>query len=157
MLRFFLTFQFFWGAPIRFLRFIRFTTSVQHLFGFLIIHLWRLLRGVTVKIWKIHWKLMTFESQYRFANISATKAQIFIKFETYIYKIVKIYQKIFCKDSCTYTNTRGLNVRARFFAMKRACAYFCLMCGHMHTDLFEKLVDNSLLQGVSEWLQKSLN
>ena len=47
-----------------------------------IIHLWRLLRQVIVRIWKIHWKLMIFESQYNFANISATKAPIFIKIET---------------------------------------------------------------------------
>ena len=32
--------------------------------------------------------------QYCFTNISATKAPIFMKFETYIYKIVKNHQII---------------------------------------------------------------
>ena len=56
---------------------------------------------------------MTFESQYRFANISATKARIFIKFETYIHKIVKNYLLIFRKDPSTQAHTIGVNVRAR--------------------------------------------
>ena len=47
-----------------------------------IIHLWRLLRQVIERIWKLHWKLMIFESQYNFANISATKAPILMKFLT---------------------------------------------------------------------------
>ena len=47
-----------------------------------IIHLWRLLRQVIERIWKKNWKLMIFESRYNFANISATKAPIFMKFET---------------------------------------------------------------------------
>ena len=61
--------------------------------------------------------------QYCFANISATKAQIFMKFETYICKIVKII-----KYPCTHAHTRGVNV----------CAPVC-------TDLYEKLFDDSLL------------
>ena len=59
----------------------------------------------------VHWKLMTFEIQYRFAYISATKARIFMKFDTYICKTIKIYRKIFCKDLCTHTLTRDVNVR----------------------------------------------
>ena len=46
----------------------------------MIIHLERLLRCEIVKIWKIHWKLKYSESQYCFADISATEAQIFMKF-----------------------------------------------------------------------------
>ena len=46
-----------------------------------IIHLWRLLRCISVKILKIHWKLMILKSQYCFANISITKARIFMKFK----------------------------------------------------------------------------
>ena len=38
---------------------------------------------------------MTFESQYRFANISGTKAQIGMKFKTYFHKIIKNYLLIF--------------------------------------------------------------
>ena len=41
----------------------------------------------TVKIWKIHWKLKYSESRYCFANISATKARIFMKF----YVVVHFY------------------------------------------------------------------
>ena len=44
---------------------------------------------------------MIFESQYNFANISATKAPIFMKLQTNIHKIVKNDQKIFRKDPCT--------------------------------------------------------
>ena len=40
-----------------------------------------------------------------FANISATKAPIFIKFESFIHEIVKNYQMIFRKDPCTNTHT----------------------------------------------------
>ena len=58
-------------------------------------------------------KLMIFKSQYCFANISATKAQIFMKFETFICKIVQNHQLIFRKDPCTHAHTRGANVRAR--------------------------------------------
>ena len=53
-------------------------------------HLWRLWRCKTVEICKIHWKLMIFKSQYCFANISATEAPMFMKFETYIHETVKI-------------------------------------------------------------------
>ena len=56
-------------------------------------------------------KLMIFKSQYCFANISATKAQIFMKFKIYIHKIVKIHQMIFRKDPCTHTRTGRVNVR----------------------------------------------
>ena len=65
-----------------------------------IIHIQRLWRCITMKICKIHWKLMIFKSQNCFANISATKAPIFMKFETYIHKIVKNYQRKILKDPC---------------------------------------------------------
>ena len=54
-----------------------------------IFNLRRLWRCKTLEICKIHRKLMNFISQYCFANISATKASIFMKFETYNDKIVK--------------------------------------------------------------------
>ena len=66
-----------------------------------------------MKIWKIHGKLMTFESQYRFANISTTKARIFMKFETNIHKMIKNYQKISCKDPFTHSHTKGINLQGR--------------------------------------------
>ena len=45
-----------------------------------IIHLWRLQRCIIAEISKIHWKSMIKKLQYCFANISATKARIFMKF-----------------------------------------------------------------------------
>ena len=68
--------------------------------SFLFIHLWWFWRWIFVKICKIHWKLMIFKSQYCFANISATKAPIVMKFETSIHKKVKNYQKKNRKDPC---------------------------------------------------------
>ena len=95
--------------------------------SFLFIHLWWFWRWIFVKICKIHWKLMIFKSHYCLANISATKAPIFMKFETFINKILKNYQMIFCKDPCTNPSTRGVNVRASVFvATKRARARLCL-------------------------------
>ena len=41
---------------------------------------------------------MIFKSKYCFANISATEAQIFMKFETYLDTVVKTHQIIFRKD-----------------------------------------------------------
>ena len=49
------------------------------------------------------WKLMIFESQYHFANISATKARIFMKFETEAHKIVMNYQNNFHENPCIHT------------------------------------------------------
>ena len=63
---------------------------------------------------------MTFESQYRFANISVTKARIFMKFESYIHKIVKNCLLIFCKDPCTHGRTRGKNMRAHVSSRQNA-------------------------------------
>ena len=70
---------------------------------------------------------MIFKGQYCFANISATKAPIFFKFETSIPKLVKNYQKIFRKNPCIRTCTRGVNVRG--------------VC----TELYENYLDDSLL------------
>ena len=78
-----------------------------------IFHFERLLRCETVKIWKIHWKLMIFKTQDCFANISSTIAPIFMKLQTNIHQIVKNDHKIFCKDPCANARTRGINVRAR--------------------------------------------
>ena len=45
-----------------------------------IIHLWRLWSCIIAEISKIHWKSRIKKHQYCFENISATKAQIFMKF-----------------------------------------------------------------------------
>ena len=50
---------------------------------------------------KIHRKLIITESQLYFANISLTKARIFMKFESYDHKIVVDHQK----DLCEVINT----------------------------------------------------
>ena len=72
-----------------------------------IIHLERLLRCKTVKIWKIHWKLKYSESQYCFANISAMKARIFMK----IFMVVNYY---LVSLSLKFHEDLAINVRARF-------------------------------------------
>ena len=56
------------------------------------------------------------ESDYNFANVSATKAPIFMKFETKVDTIVINDQLIFYKYLCAHPRTRGVNVRARFVA-----------------------------------------
>ena len=93
-----------------------------------------------------------YESDYNFANISATKALIFIKFDTSIHKIVKNHQQIFHKDLCIHAHKRRKCVRVRFFvtkltfvATKGASAPLRLVCAHARTDFYEKSVDDSLL------------
>ena len=81
---------------------------------------------------------MTFESQYRFANISATKARIFMKFETYIYKIVKNYLLIFCKDPTTQGRTRGKNLNARVSSRQNARAHIYASCVCVCARIFTK-------------------
>ena len=81
---------------------------------------------------------MIFKSQYCFANISATKAQIFMKFETYICKIVKNHQMIFRKDPCIHKPSRGVNVRARVFSRQNARAHVYASCAHMCAQIFMK-------------------
>ena len=44
-------------------------------------------------------------------NISLTEAQIFMKFETYVYKIVLDNQPNFHKDPCKDARARGENAR----------------------------------------------
>ena len=56
---------------------------------------------------------MILKCRYYFANISATKIPIFMKFETLAPKVVMNYHNNFCKDPCINALTRGVNVRAR--------------------------------------------
>ena len=84
--------------------------------------------------------MKTFESQYHFANISSTKARIFMKFETYVHKIVKNYQKIFRKDPCTHAHTRGVNVCARVLSRRNERAHVYATCGHVCGRIFTKNV-----------------
>ena len=44
-------------------------------------------------------------------NISWTENQIFMKFETYVYKIVLAHQPNFHKDPCKDARARGVNAR----------------------------------------------
>ena len=76
-----------------------------------IINLWRLRRCIIAEIPKIHWKSMIKKHQYYFANISATKAWIFMKFYVVInYYLVGLYLK-FHKDSCINARARVVNAR----------------------------------------------
>ena len=81
---------------------------------------------------------MTFESQYCFANISAKNARIFMKFETYIHKIVKNHQMIFCKDPCTDARTRGVSVCACFSSRQNARAHVYVSCSRVSARIFTK-------------------
>ena len=54
-----------------------------------------------------------------FATISSTKAWKFKKFQSYAYKILKNYQKKFCKDPCTHTRARRVFAHAR----DKTCAH----------------------------------
>ena len=81
---------------------------------------------------------MTFESQYRFANISAMKARIFMKFESYNHKLVKNYLLIFHEDLCTHAHTRGVNVHARVLSRRNACTHIFASCARVCALIFTK-------------------
>ena len=81
---------------------------------------------------------MIFKTQDCFANISATKAPIFVKFQTYIHKIVKNQQQIFRKDPCTNARTRGVNVRAHVFSRQNARAHVYASCARVCARIFTK-------------------
>ena len=73
-----------------------------------------------MKIWKIHWKLKYSESQNCFANISATKVWIFMKFHMVVnYYLVSLSFK-FHKNSCTNARVRVINARTRDKTYARA-------------------------------------
>ena len=72
---------------------------------------------------KIHRKLLITESQFYFANISATEARIFMKF----YMVVKYYLENlsfkFHEDPCTNARARVVKARVHvLLAKKRARA-----------------------------------
>ena len=81
---------------------------------------------------------MIFKSQCSFANISPTKDTIFMKFETYIHKTVKIYHKIFCKDPCTHPRTRGVSACARVLSRRNVRAHVYASCGPVCGRIFTK-------------------
>ena len=81
---------------------------------------------------------MIFESQYCFVNISAMEAQINMKFETYIIKIVKNHQMSFRKDPCTDACTRGVIVCAHVSSRQNACTYVYVSCAHSCARIFMK-------------------
>ena len=81
---------------------------------------------------------MIFKSQYCFANISATEAQIFMKFETYLHKIVKNPQIIFRKDPCRHARTRDVNVRARVLSRRKTRADTYASCARICARIFTK-------------------
>ena len=54
-----------------------------------------------------------------FGHISSTEARIFMKFETYVHKIVLDHQPHFHKDPCKDARARGLN--ARTHVKKKLC------------------------------------
>ena len=81
---------------------------------------------------------MPIESQYRFANISATKAKIFMKFEINFYKIVKNFLLIFRKDPSLHAPTRGKIMRARVSSRQNARDYIYASCVWVCARIFTK-------------------
>ena len=81
---------------------------------------------------------MIFKRQYCFANISATKAPIFMKFETSFHKIVKNYQKMFHNDPYTYLRTGGVNVRVHVLSRRNARAHIYASCARVFAGIFTK-------------------
>ena len=101
-----------------------------------IIHLGRLLRCINVKIWKMPWKLRFSESQYCFANISATETQIFMKFYVvFKYYLVSLSFK-FHGDLCTYVRARVINAHT--------CDETCALLT-FHITFFWQLLVNVIL------------
>ena len=76
--------------------------------------------------------------QYCFANISATKASIFMKLKTFIHEIVKNCQINFRKYPCIYTRTRGVNVRARVLSRQNTRAHVFTLCARVCAWIFTK-------------------
>ena len=61
-----------------------------------IIHIWKRLRCIMVKIWKMHWKLTSTEWHYHFVNNFVSKAHI-----------LKNHRQNFCEDPCMHMCVRG--------------------------------------------------
>ena len=62
-----------------------------------------------------------------------------MKFDIYICMTIKIYHKIFCKDQCTHTRTRDVNVRARVSSRQNACARVYASCARLGARIFTKI------------------
>ena len=76
--------------------------------------------------------------QYCIANISATKAPIFLKFETKVHQIVMNNHTNFRKDPCTHARTQGKNVRARVLSRQNARAHVFASCAPVSARIFMK-------------------
>ena len=61
-----------------------------------------------------------------------------MKFDTFINKIVKNYQKIFRKDPCTHACTRGKNVRARVLSRRNVRTHVFPSCAGVCARIFMK-------------------
>ena len=66
------------------------------------------------------------------------KAPIFMKFETPIPNILKNYQNIFRKDSCTHACKRGINVRAHVSSRQNARVHVYALCARVCAWIFTK-------------------
>ena len=81
---------------------------------------------------------MIFKSKYCFANIFATETQIFMKFDTYLHKVVKKHQIIFRKDPCKDARTRGVSVCTRVLSRQNGRAHVYVSCPRMCARNFTK-------------------
>ena len=95
-----------------------------------IIHFWRLWRCIIAEISKIHWKSKIEKHQYYFANISATKAWIFMK----IYVVSLSYK--FCEDLCINAPARVVNARAHVLSRVKIWAFVAEIFAKQYRRLF---------------------
>ena len=102
----------------------------------LIIHFQKLWRGKNGEICKIGWKSKILKCQYSFTNISVMKASIFMKFETHAPKVVIDCQNNFCRDLCTNTYTRGVNIFIHDITCARTFTFHVLACLHGSSQIF---------------------
>ena len=82
-----------------------------------------------------------------------------MKFETFIYKIVKNHQLIFRKDPCKHARTRGVNVRTRISSRQNACAHIYASCVCVCAQIFTKnlLIILYYLMNISVKFHKDLS
>ena len=97
------------------------------------INLERLFMSKNENKWKLHWKLKYSESLYRFANISATNAGIFMKCYIMInYSLVRLCLKLY-EELWKNLRARVLNARLHVF-IASACVY------DSHASIWEKII-----------------
>ena len=79
-------------------------------------------------------RIMIKQSQYWFANISAAKARIFIKFETLTHRVVNNHQKSLVKIRAHMSAHKTKTCTCTFH---RACMQIRIVCVRVYMDLYK--------------------